>query len=1472
MDTSKKYSWDVHQREKLLRVATAYDSDLRSESTYTANSVVIDRIHRDFNEDGCGKSAILYQLADMNFFSQREQSKKNGIFYRQKKEIALHNYKIGPNYPPTNQIEIESIINFFLEKVKLDHENISELCEVLSSEFGRTGRNIQKILFDNNVIEVTPSRYLMLAPTFLTKATDQTTMEFRERQAPHDVLSDIIHHRNAAAIFYRSQGHPLPALIRSTDGTGSGKSYAVFDQYIKEANRSEPGIRHRNLLFITPHKTQILSVDNDLLDKARAKKIPILPVLGRDDLTNLEFVDWVTKESNRSKYERWIKSGISCPFLKAHLQSLKYVIKQIRFFETQLTDLQSAIQPEQLKEQLDSLKYQILKILEKLCLATVNQSGTPVTPTDLLLSNTQKDLLRLEILSLYMPFERALMEPCILLATTAKADTSMYLLSGGNRGKYGVKRVPLDELLGGSEAPSESLVSNWVARSDRDHREFLREEFFASDEKNLFRKSGVAFTMVLDEEHEAYHVLSKEGKVTLLDSNSNLPHVLSSIYRAFKSIDGLNSDIASTRPLYEVTNKFFSTVESLLAQHCDLSEGNSLKSLLSLFESNIGYIQIEKQDVEQVIQIARNVFSFTPKRFFNEVGLKRIHIVGCDNNTHCRLYFSPESDTNPTLYDLHQVIMALLAAAAELNNEDFLNMLGTVDSNSQNSPLSRFIRAARSNRDDVQYMFDRANDENIIVDRFFTYFQPKTVFSLESRQRVEYVDPRLNDFVYVDFRLDLLKALPEVSIMRALHNTRNAIFCLSATTGFAEIYNGNYNHNMLRHYGERGADNLDYRVVTRSQADLPTLDGLRNARAKIRDVTFFPFSSVGKSIKDEPFSGEFQNTYKHWRKKLNPNPAILRNIFHIREFDRQLEAILLAAYEEKNTLTLALTGNIRKVFRDYTQLTQDRCRVLRRCSRNVHDIYDFTPFNNKITLRLVFFHADLVKEIELNKFTVLSTPTQRLVFVAPYGAAGTGLNNFVTYINSNFKEDFTRLVLINTPFYSEVLKKDEGFNTLENWLTLMKYYSDSDVRSEIVCLKDFDVNLVNGPNYLVLMREHQMSIFKKLIQALGRVERADSVMSSEIYLSSDLLDVAMLQFAQLSCQESNRVVLGSLSLLNQKLYEYCKNKVKCVTFSDQTQRDDFERLIISNQRKINKFFEDTLMKEIARARSEGIFATQFNEDLRSIDCVINPASWISKLKKSEVVRSNPYYQSIIDSFYLKKEDSLEGITFCQSPDGRGLSDMIGGNVLYQAANRVLPHYNKLYVNEEGDFWSRLNKLIDLQDNSFQLYVPVPALLPLIKGNVGEYLLDGLLNQVSVNALSLEDVFEKLNPICYELYDRYVETRTGLVCLDAKNWSSGFDRTEQAVEAHQNSIVKMDTIRRLLGHQYPSITFVYINTRFEHNPLNLMPESDGAGAYYLNLLKLESSYMAAKGKRHSLRTDRITLNKTLLELLAPSNNS
>lgn len=111
----------------------------------------------------------------------------------------------------------------------------------------------------------------------------------------------------------------------------------------------------------------------------------------------------------------------------------------------------------------------------------------------------------------------------------------------------------------------------------------------------------------------------------------------------------------------------------------------------------------------------------------------------------------------------------------------------------------------------VRHIFDRTTDENLLIDHFYTYLQPKTVFTMTPIAELNYVNSGAERTIITAFEMDLIQELPEAMLLRLLTSTHNKVIGLSATSGFSHTKNGNFNRQFLARYSR----DLGYRVVER---------------------------------------------------------------------------------------------------------------------------------------------------------------------------------------------------------------------------------------------------------------------------------------------------------------------------------------------------------------------------------------------------------------------------------------------------------------------------------------------------------------------------------------------------------------------------------------------------------------------------------------------------------------------------------
>ncbi|MCL7706985.1 hypothetical protein M8368_26800, partial [Enterobacter kobei] len=167
---------------------------------------------------------------------------------------------------------------------------------------------------------------------------------------------------------------------------------------------------------------------------------------------------------------------------------------------------------------------------------------------------------------------------------------------------------------------------------------------------------------------------------------------------------------------------------------------------------------------------------------------------------------------------------------------------------------------------DIDHLSSSEPQKEQLIDDFFTYFQPKTLFSLSPREQVRIEAEQLRGWVLLKFRMELIKELPEIALLRVLYNTRNTIILLSATAGFPATYNGQYSRPFLDKY----ARDLNYRIRQRDVNSASPLSAIRDNRNLHRPVALEVFDDQVLEFLPQNEEPEFRNAYRLWLKMLEP--------------------------------------------------------------------------------------------------------------------------------------------------------------------------------------------------------------------------------------------------------------------------------------------------------------------------------------------------------------------------------------------------------------------------------------------------------------------------------------------------------------------------------------------------------------------------------------------------------------------------
>ncbi|ART79683.1 hypothetical protein [Oceanisphaera avium] len=1556
--------WTIDEDIQLLLLVRQHFTALSKQNRLHVQSAFSQMLHTAFNSPHRDIAALLYRLKEAKILAF--VGRPNGNAAQQsfkcllQDDMALYNYRVTlptlqkPLHPDT----VAQVQQAFA--TSNPEQPLFDTLRDIATLFDLNPMQVEKILIENNQLCITPYRQLARCQVMNHHQADFSE-QLNQQTPAAKLVADINACRARAAKLYQVYDRDGAEVIFSADGTGFGKSYGVIQgyvDYLTQHAKTRPADelilegKFSNLLFMSPQKSQI---DLDMRQKEQiiAAGGEFICVLSRKDTADLDFIDWASGLTNRDRYKQWYQHGKTSTYLKTELRQLSELVNQIDYCTAQIENQKKFAttdalhEQDMLKEQLKNRQHALRNIILTACkkLFEANGPATSVQEYIRLAMATRRKRqhqaqpmskkakatsplgvydIYLEIIKQVLPFEVCRYRPAVLLMTTNKFDTSTYRLTPHKRGKgLRFESVSFDLLIGGKVKPEDPQINTLAGESHEVQVDYLRNEHFQLNTKCPFRQHNIRFTVVIDELHEAYARLEKSCHVALVKKDNNLAHVFSVVGRIYHAVLNLERDTCPQQvpnDLQQQQITFITTIRELLASKCELSPDTTLGSMLGMFRDQLGAFEVNSNAAERIISLTHNVFSFNAKMYVNEASLKRIRLRHTEGDiTRIELYYELEGDiydTNPTLHDLFQLVSAMLAASAQITNANFKRWIkngGQHDSSSQNTPLAEFIDAANTVASEVRHVFDRTTDKNLIIDHFFTYLQPKTVFTMSPMAELNYVNRGAERTIMLAFKMDLVKELPEAMLLRLLTGTHNKVIGLSATSGFSHTKNGNFSHHFLRRY----AQDLGYRIVERVPSDIDMLNDLRTLRARIRTVDFKVFDAEQAALTDiYEHHPAFKAVYDDFFNALQePLKYALANPYKNRQHRRELEALLLAAYEGKNSLILSLSSGFKLAFAQAYRRHQIAWRQQYGMTSNCdnqqqqrHDqILTFTPFKDRPTLHLVFFDAGLARVEDIKQYTYLKNSQSVLVFMSTYLSAGSGLNYFVRYQNGDPNDpqaqrldvDFQRLVLINSSFYSEVLKPSASLNTLPNYISVLKHLADDIAEHNMT---EFNVNFAQGDNYRLLMAEHAMSLCKVIMQAVGRIERRDTWLNTEIWLPHDVHNNVAFQLAGLSQSAANQVVLESMSLLNYRLKEHGEQLSKKQSFSSLEQRQHFEKNIISHGQRIDAVHQRVLTQDwINRVRKGELEYLTLCNLFRDPDSFINPARWLEKLQAHPLYANNKQMQAIHHTLFISRQQGESLITLCHKRGADGLahadysalSDFAGGAREYRPELSIFPQQSKEVDYSQGNIVGKLMRdCIRIQKAAFSELVPHPKLVPLLKGNVGEYLFDKVLAHLGVQPLSDLGVFERLGSEVYEFFDRFIEVENSLLCIDVKRWATKLDHLPRAQDtleksekkirqtrnlAHQNADQQgQEQVRKALAGRYQSIKFIYLNAAYSQNPNNLMGEDNvDHSIHYLNLLQATHLYYQAKhGERNRLQAKskldvKLHINPQLISLLGHS---
>lgn len=1275
----------------------------------------------------------------------------------------------------------------------------------------------------------------------------------------------------------------------ANEGTGFGKSYNSINGFINIFKR-EDVIRNQVLIFTTPQKMQI-DIDNNLINELINIKVDILMCLSQEDMTNPDFKHWSNSSINNLKtfskwqkrYEKYKNKNEIIYNEISHLNNALFNIKKSKEDIENSNDEVFILEE---KNKIISLKRNIASGYKNLCTIIVDKYES----TQDVFTSKGNDV-EADIIKFFYPFEYAKYYDCLILMTTDKSDFNINYFRLNKRkepiNRFTVASESLDYLIGKKEETSKqgnSRISELVSLSSNKEREnILKNDIFKRKNIEDDEFHNTRFHLIIDEEHVAYGKFFDRKISTIIsgvreDSKKiNISHILSTLHR-FKENTIIEedrvilSDILGKRSLEIPESKItvakdilFNKIEEIAKREfeSDKFSTENIKEYLAYFANNINHLTIYKSSFEQVTEVARNAFNFTTKHFYNEEELIKLKIRPFENKTKGLIYI--ENEKNKQLKDLNmkeffQFILCIMQAFNKIEKKHIKVIKDNVDQGegtNQNNHLSAFINACNANREALDNVFDRISENRILIDEIFTYMQPKTVFSIERSEDQTELD---TGFVKVDLVIQNIQELPEVSIARMLYDNDTNIIMLSATTGYKNFYINNYNRKSIASFSD--AYNLNLKIRERKGDDVDVIENIRKDRLLIRKdkPEIIPYSEDTFEAKDDKGNKEIKSLYG-----MIENQYFGRiHRFKKKELQRGVHAVIMSAFEGKNTIILSISNDLSNILRDIANNESLGKLKAMNINKKVKSEYIalYEPKNFPYYLKIITLNSDAVKKEGdfIKKQMSITNERERVVIVSSYNSAGTGVNLYLTSTNTEsgeeIEKDFDRLFLTGTPLYSQVIDKKLGIRTTNNYISILKYITENKTKY----LSDIGSHIFNEPEYVdMLYRNHRTSILHTIIQAVGRIERKDAVVKSQVYIPEDFYQEVAFLFSEIRSLKDPAI--ENLSMLNTELRDSCFQYLENKSFKDVDSRIRFENKIKNNSVKINNFFFKDMrnhFEKIKNGKDETGDILRFNNLLRSNLSFENPRKFIDSINEIDLDNTR---NTLGKTLFIDK-NKFENVEIGYSVDNNEedsdpiLSDAIHSERIYDTYT-IFPNYMGL---DEGtsDVCNIINRFSDMREKKvFNKLMPHPAFLDVLKGNVGEAMVIEAVNKIANN--KVKDVTSSLTQY-YEMFDMFLEINGNLLCIDAKYWNNNREDKGRVESLIEKTCSKSEKIKEELKTKYGKIEFLVINTDINKNNINTFNYIK-EDLSFLNLFVL-TPLLKEKDKA----IDKYSINETLIETI------
>lgn len=466
--------------------------------------------------------------------------------------------------------------------------------------------------------------------------------------------------------------------------------------------------------------------------------------------------------------------------------------------------------------------------------------------------------LKKEYLRIFSPIDYCLYTPCLILLTHAKmlVGNAMYRVKEKNNGEqewvvnsYGT----MFEFIGNKESYNKSIP---YVKGKEAQTEYLKETIYKpkrvigdnpfgenNDEISSAMQLPCNFMVFIDECNLLFENLfsvseskgiKKQGVIKRVLQDMSIVDLISSAGSKISShLENLSLD-ENNRSFYIEYKSFYDCIHHFFFENSGVSRDEfDLDSVFISYISKNELIHIDHTDIDSVINIIKNSYSSCTKSFINKEELKSIYI----NNYGSVLKISNKIDSKAlgssiTMYHYYYMILSVLYACHQYSKvasrlsgisnskirEAFSRMVGTYDSGDDQRTSYQLSNLLKDTTLSVRYIdylhadkeptdesiggFDDF-DEDQFLDVWFASIQSLLIFNLKPNTTFDGINyPEFEGKTYYDIELFLRLYDPEFEVLKALVNTNNTMYLMSATSGKERMFAGQFNLELLAEYCE----------------------------------------------------------------------------------------------------------------------------------------------------------------------------------------------------------------------------------------------------------------------------------------------------------------------------------------------------------------------------------------------------------------------------------------------------------------------------------------------------------------------------------------------------------------------------------------------------------------------------------------------------------------------------------------------